>query len=54
MQQGTWFALEDLYGRYYSAARGGVGRSSPDADADVDADVDADADANTNEEGEAR
>ena len=32
MLQGPWFALDDLYGRYYAAARGGgsaaVGRTT--------------------------
>ena len=44
VQQGPCFALDDLYGRYYAVARGGVGcvRSDSNADADI------------NEEGEAR
>ena len=42
MQQGTWFVLDNLYGRYYAAARVGRVRS------------DADTDANADEEGEAR
>ena len=50
MQQGPWFALHNLYGRYYAAARGGggVGRGRLETDTDANADVDA------NEEGEAR
>ena len=43
MKQGLWFALDDLYGRYYAAARGGVGRgrSYAYADADTDEEVEA-------------
>ena len=43
-----WFALDDLYGRYYAVARGGVGRGRSDADTDAGADV------ATDEEGETR
>ena len=46
VQHGTWFVLDDLYGRYYAAARVGVGHGRSDADANADADAD--------EEGEAR
>ena len=48
MRRGPWFTLDYLYGRYYAAARGGVGHGRSDADADDDADANAD------EEGEAR
>ena len=36
--------LDNIYGRYYTSTRGGVGRGRSDANADADAD----------EEGEAR
>ena len=44
VQWGRWFALDDLYGRYYTVTRGGVGHGRLDSDKDADAD----------EEGEAR
>ena len=44
VQRGQWFAIDNLYGRYYAVAGGGVGRGRSDADEDADAD----------EEGEAR
>ena len=39
-----WCALDNLYGRYYAAPRGGGGRGRLDSDTDADA----------GEEGEAR
>ena len=34
VRQRTWFALGDLYGRYYAVARVGVDHSRSDANAD--------------------
>ena len=34
-----WFALDDLYSRYYVAARGGVGCGRLDANVDADAEA---------------
>ena len=50
VRQGPWFTLDELYGEYYVAARGGGGvvRGRSDADADSEADSD------TDEEGGAR
>ena len=38
MLWGPWFALDDLYSRYYAVARERVGCGRLDADADADAD----------------
>ena len=58
MQRVPWFVIGDLYGRYYAAARGWVGRCRSDTDADTNAnanaDADTDADADADEEVEAR
>ena len=49
MQQVPWFTLDNLYSRYYNAARGGgVGCSRSDAN------TYANADADTDEEGEGK
>ena len=43
MRQGPCFLLENLYGRYYAALRGAVGRGRLDADVDADADEEGEA-----------
>ena len=48
MQQGLWFELYNLYGRYYAAARGGVSRGRSESNGDEYAGAKA------YEEGEAR
>ena len=48
VQRGPWFKLDNLYGRYYAVARGGVGHGWLDANTDTNMDSD------TDEEGEAR
>ena len=52
MRRGPWFSLDDLYGRYYSDAREGVGQSRSDTDSDRDADANADEEGDTREGGD--
>ena len=38
VQRGPWFALDNLYGRYYEVARREVGRGRSDSNTDADTD----------------